>query len=339
MRTWLEEGGAGGNIHPRALDPNTYRYFNPDALYSKHANSYTFIYNPATDKLDAAAYPMFHGRMMHGTQSANPYEERDKAIADGLILGRFGTLGAMGDDPGVKVIGFWGTPPDDVIVKALKAIARDYPEFIDHPDRIMVAGKKPFKSDLLSKYVPNIKEFAGAGGKHQVAKKEANECDTLGINVEGRFLSLDKVIGNLHMVKGVNLELMKSVFCAEYETLRQKAQSMGCEASLSLIEDIHGRINCGPVDNVSRWNSLKKAGASALRADYQRIFSNPERIDTEFRGRQKDIDAAWDFLQKGRRNETFVGFKQWLMNEGDKNEKQRRRRRRSDKTRYLFNRF
>lgn len=311
----------------RARLMGQFRGVHPDDLYRPEANSITFIYDPASDRLDAQPFPKYHAYMMvgHNVSPTEAEQMRNVAVEKGQILGRFGEYQYK------KVIAYYGNPPEDALKKCIAAIVKQYPEYAQQPQSVILSNPKG-EPMLLSEFFPEVQKYAGAGKGQEQQSQTDNDpgCKELGVNVQGRFMPLGELIGNLHMVKGVNLELMKSAFCANYEALKRKAEQMGCEGGLALIAHIASRIECGKAatgTNQEKWDAAKKAGASALRADYQKIFSNPSRIDTEFRGRQRDIDAAWDFLQKGR-NETFVGFKQWLMNEGQHANVARRRRRR-----------
>lgn len=278
----------------------------PDFLYFQKANSMTFIYSPQMDKLWAEKFPATHGGMLrkgvaHELPTDYPMYDRNDLVEEGSIL-----LGRWGETQGAMCISFWNYDPDsDLVEKCLRAIIREHPEVANEPEKVVVTGDW-MSANFLGDYLPDLKS---TGKQAEKGPKEPDACDRLGVNVEGRHMSLNDIIGNLHMVKGVNLEVMKSAFCGNSEQLIQQARQIGCTASLNLIDEIKSRIDCGKLAN---YGAAKKAGASALRADYQKVFSNPEKIDTEFRGRQKDIDAAWDYLQKGRNEHRFRGFKTWL---------------------------
>jgi hypothetical protein len=301
-----------------------YRGFNPDDLYTPESKSVTWIYYPKEGRLETAEYPKFHGYMLtggkfRGGDQDEAFRLRQEAIDKGLILGRFGEFSY------VKVISFWGNPSKDILDGLLKAIAQEYPEYAKYPNTVMVVGTQGFNPIKLSKLVPDIQKYAGQKSKKEDKPQDANDCNQLGINVDGKFMNLGQLAGNFHMVKGVNFDLMKSGFCGNKEQLMQQAKEKGCKGAEELIDFISGRANCGASTGTSTYDQAKKAGSAAYRNDLQKVFSNPSRIDTEFRGRQKDIDAAWDYLRKGR-NENFSGFKQWLMSE---HETQRRTSRRS----------
>jgi hypothetical protein len=111
------------------------------------------------------------------------------------------------------------------------------------------------------------------------------------------------------MVRGPKLDAIKSAFCANAAQIKAALEKSGCESDVNLANWIWSRAGC-KVD-ANTYNTGKEAGKAAYRNDLQKLFSKPEKLDTEFRGRQKDIDAAWDYLQK--KEHSFHGFKAWLL--------------------------
>lgn len=49
-------------------------------------------------------------------------------------------------------------------------------------------------------------------------------------------------------------------------------------------------------ENREEWQSRKQSGAAMYRDDLRKIFDDPQEIESYFRGRQKDIDEAFDYL-------------------------------------------
>jgi hypothetical protein len=323
--------------------PALFTSMTPDTMYTPESQSVTFIYSPQLNKFWYDYYPTKHFEMLDRDvgKEINPRDppaDREEAIANGALLGRAGKY------RGATVIAFWAKPNQEDVKKCIQSFAAKLPGYVKYPDRTLVVSQASvaWYPITLSKFMPDIKNFTGTkvtdDGKKQMSQDTDAACKEIGVMVNGRFMPITELAGNLHMVKGPTLDLMKSAFCASYPDLKKHAEKLGCPGSNELIDHIYSRINCRAAGTSpqAQYNNLKKSGSSAYRSELQKTFSAPHTIDSEFRGRQKDIDAAWDYLQKGRRNESFAGFKNWLMSEGKKDEKQRRGSSRSSKKSHLF---
>lgn len=296
----------------RRFNPAFFNDVDPDMLYfneDKEA-SITFVYDTHDGKLWSKRYPVTHNEFFEsrGLKQISQPHVRDEHTNEGYVLGR------IGYHMGVKVIAFWGKPQKENVVASLKSIAKEYPSVVEFPDNVMVVNVRSnsFGPTKLSNFVSDIKNFSGEKDVTSQKPTDNIECQKLGININGRFVNLGVVAANFHMVKGTEFELMKSAFCGNSSTLLKQAKEKGCKGAEELITHINSRAKCGNVTPTSSYQQAKKAGTLDYVAQLQKNFSNPNSLDTEFRGNQRDIDAAWDYLQK-KRNENFTGFKQWLL--------------------------
>ncbi len=180
-----------------------------------------------------------------------------------------------------------------------------------------IVGESPAEYPISDNYIytdgDGINDLISSIVGHIDMPKPDNECFKMAkINVRGRDMPLGAILGNFHMVRGPELEYMKGAVCNEYDRLKRQLTASKCTASLSLLQDIWDRMGGCPGDNKAGWDKLKNQGAMNYRNDLKKIFSNPDSIDTEFRGSQKDIDAAWDFLNR-REYVNYGSYVQKLM--------------------------
>jgi hypothetical protein len=115
------------------------------------------------------------------------------------------------------------------------------------------------------------------------------------INVGGKELSLSTIIGNLHMVKGKELEMMKRAICLDKDKIKAELEKHKCTSQLDILHDIVSKVSCDFGD----W----KYG---YRQELKKML-HPDNIDS-FRS-QKEIDAAWDRLHP---KEGKLNFSNWL---------------------------
>jgi flagellar basal body-associated protein FliL len=128
-----------------------------------------------------------------------------------------------------------------------------------------------------------------------VMKDVKNEKVVAKINVGGKELSLSTIIGNLHMVKGKELEMMKRAICLDKDKIKAELEKHKCTSQLDILHDIVSKVSCDFGD----W----KYG---YRQELKKML-HPDNIDS-FRS-QKEIDAAWDRLHP---KEGKLNFSNWL---------------------------
>lgn len=179
--------------------------------------------------------------------------------------------------------------------------ARDSPAEL--PD-----GDYVFKSYSDEFPIGFVKDIIGG----QVAQDtEDAECKRLAkVNVRGKEMDLGTALGNLHMVKGPELQFMKTAICANHDQLQADLEKHSCKAQLATLGDILNKLSCPAKGDQGEWQRLKSQGRAQYRQDLRGIFADPDKMDREFRT-QKDIDAAWDELQHGKR-ENRLSFQRWL---------------------------
>jgi hypothetical protein len=174
---------------------------------------------------------------------------------------------------------------------------------------IKVIGNSPATLPITVDYkfvvggdVKVVGEFVGAG----VQQQKDPQCD-MKINVQGRPLPLSDVQAQLHMVKGEPLSLLRAAFCTQAKALKNSPTTQHCTAQQRQLDDLDRAFKCG--DDKDLYQTMLQAGKQNYRQDLRNIFRNPEKIGQEFRT-QKEIDKAWDYLQKGE----SYSFKEWLHN-------------------------
>lgn len=172
---------------------------------------------------------------------------------------------------------------------------------------IKIIGKTPAKLPITADYVfvvggnaQTVGEFVGDTGQQQDPR-----CKAMTIDIQGRPTPLDQIQASMHMVKGQQLALLRGGFCSQYQALKNSATTAHCQIQHRQIDDIQSKFKCG--DDQDEYQKMLKTGKADYKQKLRDIFRSPERIDQEFRGRQSDIDAAWDKLQ----GEHF-SFKEWL---------------------------
>lgn len=308
----------------RNLD--AYSHSTPDDIYG--INSCTFIYDTDNGKLYIEKYPITHDVMLRN----NDYEiakavglkprfpnrtwhpSRDDLMRSNVPNGRIGKL------DGINAIGFWTEREIDeqTVNKIVREILKARSDIAD--SKIIVFSNYSYG------FMPFVLNLADNTEKPE----ERDICDANdAININGEIFSLTSILSDLHMVRGKKLEKVKAGFCQQYEFLRRQLENLNCKNQLLILNKIKELIGCS--NTPQDYKDLKQSGAANYRQDLQSLFrrgdqaaidpnSTEDPVGTEFRGRQSDIDAAFDFLN---RRENFAGFKEWLTKEVN-NEKERR---------------
>lgn len=304
----------------------------PDHLYKR--GSTTFVYHIERKKLYTAKYPTTHEDLMNRNDyeiakemgwkpnkpyrggmyydNGNPYLGRDAAL-------KIAVLGRVGNFNGAPAIGIWNeSVRDDLLRDCLMKLSGEIPEVKAKADEVVVFFDPAVShyppeplTDILPELVSNHPNNPESTAAPAADHKNSPECEKLGtFTVAGKPMKLSTMIGNMHMVKGDRLDAMKGAFCPAAQDVKKKMQQAGC-GDAEFIDALWAKFGCVS-DMAGQYDQLKKLGAASYRRELQGVFSQPEKIDAEFRGRQKDIDAAWDYLQKGRNEHRFNGFKTWL---------------------------
>ena len=171
-----------------------------------------------------------------------------------------------------------------------------------------VKGNSPAKLPITESYVvrtdyPQISQTVGqflAGAEEE----EDPVCSKMAIDVHGKPTPIGAVVGQMHMVRGQQLDLLKGAFCSQYSLLRNSPNTVHCKTQNQQLDDIAANFKCG----LGEFEAYKKAGKFARRQDLKNLFSNPQKLGQEFRT-QKELDAAWDELQD--KKEHILDFRQY----------------------------
>jgi hypothetical protein len=304
-------------------DLSAYEYMDPDALYK--GGSTTFVYHIKTGKLYAEDYPTTHEDIMNRNNhevaremgwapdpnkptqghyyDTNNYLSRDNAL-------KIAILGRVGSYKNNQCIGFWNPKVKKSVIKnCLTKVVNDLSYLKEHPEKVIVFfdySESTIKPRPLNRILSDD-DLEGPTTARPDDQQDP-ECDRLGtLTVDGKPMKLSTMLGNLHMVRDGRLDGMKGAFCPAATDLKKTMAH--CKGAPEVIDTLWRKLGCASGQS-NQYNQLKQLGAAAYRRDLRKVFDNPDSIDKEFRGRQKDIDAAWDYLQK--KEHSFRGFKTWL---------------------------
>jgi hypothetical protein len=174
---------------------------------------------------------------------------------------------------------------------------------------VKVVGNCPAKLPITEDYVvsaTSIKNKLVGDFIEKSSDEKENKCyQAAKLKIDGRDMDFGTALNNFHMVRGPQMEKIKAAICSQGKFIKKQLQ--GCDHELDVLVSLDRLAGCG--SDAQNYQNLLKTGRSLYRRELDDIFRNPDRIDTEFRGRQKDIDAAWDFVRK---TETFSGFREWV---------------------------
>jgi hypothetical protein len=136
------------------------------------------------------------------------------------------------------------------------------------------------------------------------AQQQDPVCGGMKINVQGRPTSISDVMGQLHMVKGQQLDFLKGAFCSQYQGLKNSPEYQKCTLQHRQLDDIATALKCGKDD----YKNFLQAGRANYAQRLRGIFADPYKMDQEFRT-QKELDAAWDYLNK----KEHLSFREWYL--------------------------
>lgn len=288
-------------------------HMDPDDLFKR--GSITFIYDQRTDNLYHENYPETHHDMLNayykntgdsvagllGMDDSERLLGREDALKSGFILGRVGRFRKR------DIISLWGKRHNtNELDRCLKAIIKEFPH-LDNGNVYVInhASQSFFPFQLKER---NLGKNARSV---QNTVKESPECGKETVLVDGKPMSLEQIVASIHNLPDFNLKTLQRAFCGDVYRLITLAKKNGCQHDLSLINYIQKRLMQKKLTCQDGWNDAKKAGKQDLKQDLRAAFKNPDR---EFRT-QREIDQAWDYLQKENK---FPTFTKWL------NEAQRR---------------
>lgn len=240
-----------------------------------------------------------------------------------IFIGRFGSSKKGGGFVTVWNVDVDNRGIDDDYLTALEAKVGTLDE-LKHmlagmvSGQIKVVGNSPADLPITDDYVvatqalkPKlVSDFIGR--LHSPDDKETKCRQLARLTIDGRAMDFGTALNNFHMVRGPQMDKIKAAVCTQ--GLFTKGQLKGCDHELELLNALAQKAGCGSPEQ--NYQGLLKTGRSLYRRELDDIFRKPDKVDTYFRGRQKDIDAAWDYLQKGRNEARFAGFKNWLNEHG-----------------------
>jgi hypothetical protein len=265
------------------------------------------------------------GSKYHGTgfsdkewKDAVPLKDKNTSA----LFGRFGDAKRKFDSHKHPEGGFltvWGAGvkdsdyPDDEYTKS-----SNYGFGLNSPDEMKkfiyallgkfpmkVIGNSPAKLPITPDYMfgtsHKTPQTVGAYLSGGVEPEDA-KCASMQINVQNKPTTIAQLMGQLHMVRGSQRDLLKGAFCSQYDQLKKSPETQHCDLQHRQLDNIASNLQCGQND----YATFLKAGKQDYRQRLKDIFRDPHKIGREFRT-QKEIDAAWDELNK-RENFSFRGW-------------------------------
>lgn len=240
-----------------------------------------------------------------------------------VFLGRFGV-----SPKGGGFVTIWGVDVDNegleddylTVIEAKVGTMEDLKAMLKGmvDGSIKVVGTSPATLPITDDYVvatqtvkpKYVSDFIGKSAPPEDAQE--TKCRQFAkLTIDGRNMDYGTALNNFHMVRGPMMDKIKASICTQ--GFYNKDRLKGCDHELELLNTLMQKAGCGTPEQ--NYRGLVNTGKQLYARELGDIFKAPDRIDTEFRGRQKDIDDAWDFLQKHRECR-FHGFRNWL-NEHD----------------------
>lgn len=261
----------------RGLDPSSAL----EGDYGEPSSMTAFIYSSATNTLFCQPGDILHKKGRYGETDLRMVEEEPGNSK--FLVGRFGDgwvtvwrTSSTPDSSGPYDV-HYGLPlgGEEVLQKMLAGMMGSVRVVGESPARLPISGDYVVtKADGTVEYVRNV---VGGGVKEDPCKDLAKIGD----------MDLGAVLSSLHMVRGAALEKIKFAVCNSYENLKGVLEKNGCSGQLGLLGDARRRVgDCSGYD----W----RRALSGHRDELRKAFSGD--VESEFRGRQRDIDAAWDKL-------------------------------------------
>lgn len=297
------------------LDPDSAMHSFGDS--SKYT-AFIWVLDKGKNKSILYAQPgsMYHGEGNSELKKAGVLKDRNTVA----LFGRFGEVKRRDDGtyPEGGFVTVWshkeGDFPDDEYDRERnrgfnRANEQDLKTFLQSmlgQFPMKVIGKSPARLPITIDYV-FTSPLAGAksvGEMLGVNQAADPICGNMKINIQGRPTAIPDIMGQLHMVRGPQLDLLKGAFCSQYQSLKSHPEYQKCTRQLSQLDDIYSGLKCGQND----YQSSLQAGKAAYRQRLKDIFSDPHKMSQEFRT-QKEIDAAWDYLNK----KEHISFREWYL--------------------------
>jgi hypothetical protein len=263
----------------------------PDDIYYNQGyfnseESITFTYDVNKDFLFVKKYPKTHADIASSEQFKEIADQmfhdtdRDFLLRYDFVLGRFGSLLEGG-----WVIAFWNENSPD-IEKTLNKLTKKFP-YLNEEETLVVT------------FDGYMRKLSGKKIKYTLQKQDPN-CDQK-INVNNVPTSIEKLIGSLHSVKGIEAKSTKTQVCNQSDLVANKLAN--CPVKLKLLNYLVNKLDCKSDD----YNKIMNNAKDAYRQELINIFRDPEKINSYFRT-QRDIDRAFDYIQQKE-----CSFKNWLI--------------------------
>jgi len=254
-----------------------FKGLDPDFIYK--GGAITFIFDRINNKLYDEEYPTAHYDLAHKYRLPT-VRFRYHEIDDPFIMGRLGHYEVANKQ--YPIIGFWNHEYHyEDIEHVLHILSRKFPEFFT--DDTVIIGD--YNSGVP---VSNLTDWGIQPQSINYSPEEQEYCQ-LTVDINGKPTKLTDILGQLHMVRGQNLATLQGSFCAQYPYLIKNQP----EVCTKLLYPIADKLKCGQSD----YNKYLKSGKADYTQRLRDIFRDPARINKEF-STQKDIDAAWDYLQR-----------------------------------------
>lgn len=297
-----------------------YYRMNPDSAMSRYGDSgdfTAFIYSSATNTLFCQPGSEYHQSGLSGVSELKQMKNEPKNTK--TFFGRYGkTFDAGG------FITLWDISETDIKtnynydIGDINDLKKMLTSMVNRSIKIVgdSPAELPDENYVFTSYSSEynrifVKDIINDQDTEDKQDTENPECKKIAkVNIRGREMDLGTAFGNLHMVKGPELQFMKTSICAQHDRLQSDLEKHSCKSQLGILDDILNKLSCPSKGDHGEWNKLKSQGRTQYRQGLKRIFSNPEKIGDEFRT-QKDVDDAWDELQHGKR-ESKLSFKRWL---------------------------
>lgn len=296
---------------------------NPDSAIHSFGNSseYTaFIWVYDKDKNRAWLFVQ-PGNEYHGYGFNNTELRHAKNLAKRNTVAMFGRFGeakkqrATSDHPEGGFVTVWRYKDDEyptdhydksINYEFSQATPSDVKVFLKSmlgKFPLKVIGHSPAKLPITPDYMFTSPQHGAVQiGEFLGQETQVDPCSGMKIDVHGRPTAIPDIMGQLHMVRGQQLDLLKGAFCSQYQGLKSSPQYKDCGFQQRQLDYIAGNLKCGGND----YKTALQAGKLAYKQKLRDIFSDPHKINKEFRT-QKEIDAAWDYLNQ----KEHFSFREW----------------------------
>jgi hypothetical protein len=298
-----------------------FQHLDPDNAMTNYGKKVTaFIWSASTNTLFCQPGEMSHDTGVSSKRRSTQLKKvLQEPIGSRIFVGRYGETPNGGfvtvwnvdvDNQGLEEEGMdeddWRTVLEVKVgnMNDLKTMLRS---MVMNTAKVVGAGRAtyPITEDyvITTQVLPPklVSDFIG-----KIHSQEEDDCRKKAvINIDGRSTNFGTLLGNFHMVRGADMDKMRGAICNQGPGLQRELGH--CDHEAGTLKRLMTLAKCGDVHQ--SFNVAKDLGHKIYRDKLRKIFSKPEEIDKEFRT-QREIDAAWDYLQKGEAR--FIGFRNFL---------------------------